>query len=221
MRNILVTAVLVGLCCLGSSAQSGTAIGGRTFAPSQRPFRFEPNRGRTGIGMSGVRFDGAKGYHRYGRDAFFYGGYPYFPPDYEGSYEPVVVSQPQPPVVIPTPPVRQEPVPSAALLELQGNQWVKVSSFSMPSLPAAGISSTAKETPPAILVYRDGHSEELSSYSIIGTTIFAKEDYVATGAPTRKIRIADLDVPATVKQNRDRGVKFDLPSGPNEIILRP
>ena len=195
-------------------------MGGRTFSPSQRPFRFEPNRGTSFVGISGGRFDGAKGLHRHSRDAFFYGGYPYVPPDYEESYEPAVVTQPQP-VVMPAPPVRQEPVPSAALLELQGNQWVKVNSFSMANVAAASVSTTAKETPPAILVYRDGHSEELTSYSIIGATIFAKADYLATGSPTRKIQIADLDLASTLKQNRDRGVRFDLPSGPNEVILRP
>jgi hypothetical protein len=130
----------------------------------------------------------------------------------------------------PTPvvaPLKQEPVPDAALLELQGNRWVRVSSFatvstSASAAPAAPLEPpAAKELPPAVLVYRDGHMEELSSYSIIGVTLYTKADYWASGAWTRKIQIADLDLAATVKQNRDRGVRFDLPSGPDEIILRP
>lgn len=59
------------------------------------------------------------------------------------------------------------------------------------------------------------------SYSIIGTTLYTKADYLTTGAWTRKVLLADLDLPATIKQNQDRGLKFDLPSGPNEVVLRP
>ncbi|HEV2173684.1 MAG TPA: hypothetical protein VGR71_08960, partial [Nitrospira sp.] len=82
-------------------------------------------------------------------------------------------------------------------------------------------STPAQELPPASLVYRDGHTEEVSSYSIIGTTLYTKSDYWTSGAWSRKIQIADLDVPATIQQNRDRGVKFDLPASPDEVILRP
>jgi len=30
-----------------------------------------------------------------------------------------------------------------------------------------------------------------------------------------------LDIPATLKINRERGLKFSLPSGPGEIVVRP
>jgi hypothetical protein len=78
-----------------------------------------------------------------------------------------------------------------------------------------------KETPPAVLVYRDGHTEYVSSYSIIGPTIYTTADDETNGSWTRKIQVADLDIPATLKQNQQRGVKFDLPSGPNEVVIRP
>ena len=55
----------------------------------------------------------------------------------------------------------------------------------------------------------------------MGTTLYAKADYLTTGAWTRKVLLADLDLPATIKQNQERGLKFDLPSGPNEVVLRP
>jgi hypothetical protein len=117
-------------------------------------------------------------------------------------------------------------VPDPVLLELQGNQWVKVASFAMPSAqPGAALSAdfrpSATEMPPAVLVYRDGHSEEVTSYSIIGNSIYTKSDYWSNGAWTRTIQIADLDIPATLKQNQQRGVKFELPSGPNEVMIRP
>ena len=223
MRVALTAALMIALCSPLAFAQGGRAgMSSPSAVPAQRPLHFGRNGGRSLSGLSGVPFD-REGHRRgFGRNSFFYGGYPYFPPEYDGSDEPEVYAQPRMPVVVSSPPVQQEPIPSATLLELHGNEWVKVTSFSMPNLPAtAGPSTAAKELPPAILVYRDGHSEELSSYSIIGTAIFAKADYVATGSSTRKIQIADLDLPATIKQNRDRGVKFDLPSGPDEIILRP
>ena len=222
MRVALTAALMIALCSPLAFAQGGRAgMSSPSAVPAQRPLHFGRNGGRSLIGLSGVPFD-REGHRRgFGRNSFFYGGYPYFSPEYDEAYEPEVYVQPRTPVVV-SPPVQQETIPSAALLELHGNEWVKVTSFSMPNMPAASTTSTAaKELPPAILVYRDGHSEELSSYSIIGTAIFAKADYVATGSSTRKIQIADLDLPATIQQNRDRGVKFDLPSGPDEIILRP
>jgi len=60
-----------------------------------------------------------------------------------------------------------------------------------------------------------------NSGEIIGLTIYTKAGYWTSGAWTRKIQIADLDLPATLKQNHDRGVAFQLPSGPDEVILRP
>jgi hypothetical protein len=121
--------------------------------------------------------------------------------------------------------VKAEPVPDPVLLELRGNQWVKVESFtsvqSAAPVNASSAPAAAYQSAPAVLVYRDGHSEELSSYSIIGTLIYTKGDYWSSGNWTRKIQIADLDLPATLKQNQDRGVKFELPSGPDEVMIRP
>jgi hypothetical protein len=112
------------------------------------------------------------------------------------------------------------------LLELRGNQWVKVESFtSAPAAVPVNVFTQQQvavhQSAPAVLVYRDGHSEELSSYSIIGPLIYTKDDYWSSGNWTRKIQIADLDLPATLKQNQDRGVKFELPSGPDEVMIRP
>jgi hypothetical protein len=165
--------------------------------------------------------------HPFARNPFFYGyGYPYFYSDYEGPDE-VEYARPEPasqpaPVAQPNP----EPLPEPVLLELHGSQWVKVTNFGEASQQALTPSAKAeaqppKEIPPAVLVYRDGHSEEISSYSIIGGAIYTKSDYYASGSWSRSIQIADLDVPATLKQNQQRGVKFDLPSGPNEVVIRP
>jgi hypothetical protein len=78
-----------------------------------------------------------------------------------------------------------------------------------------------RELPPAVLVFHDGRNEEVSEYTIMNGTIYSKADYWTTGSWTRKIQIADLDVPATLKLNQERGLKFMLPASPNEIVIRP
>ena len=201
---------------------------GRVFAPQGR----RPSL----IGLSGAplqdgaRQDGARR-RSGGRNRFFYGGWPYSAPDYADAYPPEQMEQaPAPQAAAVTPP-KQEPVPNGVMLELQGSHWVKVESFGSASgVPEGaahamagpvGSSSAAKEIPASVLVYRDGHTEELRSYSIIGTTMYTKADYWSTGAWTRKIQIADLDLPATIEKNHERGLGFQVPSGPDEVILRP
>jgi hypothetical protein len=180
--------------------------------------------GRHGlIGLRGTPFHDSARRHGYERNSFFYGGWPYWSPDYnEDSYEPEAASQATTPPQTVVQEIRHEPVPSAVLLELQGDQWVKVSTFATATPKTRSVApAVAGKLPPAVIVYRDGRSEELSSYSIIGTTLYAKADYLTTGAWTRKVLLADLDLRATIKQNQERGLKFDLPSGPNEVVLRP
>lgn len=186
-----------------------------------RPGGFPIGSGhRSLIGLSGTRIQDGTPRRSYGRNEFFYGGWPYFPPEYQASYEPEVMVQPTAPKPAVLTETKQDSLPSAALLELQGNQWVKVSSFATATAPTSS-SAPAKELPATVLIYRDGRSEELRSYSIIGTTLYAKADYLTSGTWTRKVQLADLDLRATVKQNQERGLRFDLPSGPNEVVLRP
>src|SRR4029077_944363 len=77
------------------------------------------------------------------------------------------------------------------------------------------------QLPPAVLVFRDGHEEEIGKYLIVGATIYTSSDYWSSGSWTRKVQMADLDVPATLKLNQERGAKFTLPSGPSEVMVRP
>jgi len=157
--------------------------------------------------------------------AYAYYGAPFFYSDY---YEPSDLEYQAPE---PSPPpiqvqVKTEPLPDPVLLELHGSRWVRVTNFGESSDQAVtadrrALSVPVKEQPPAILVYRDGHMEELTSYSIIGGSIYTKANYWITGSWTRTIAIADLDIPATLKENEKRSVDFELPSGPNEVMLRP
>ena len=197
------------------------------LAQNRLPISGGPGHGHSGAGghrpSVGISF-GEGGHHRgFRRNPFFYGA-PYFYSDFN-SYEPEYQPPPPPaPQAAPVVQVKTEPLPDAVLLELRGNQWVRVTSFGTVSEQAlAPVAQTApqKEMPPAVLIYRDGHSEEVSSYSIIGKLMYTKSDYWSSGAWTRTIQIADLDVPATLKQNQQRGVKFDLPAGPDEVVIRP
>ena len=57
-----------------------------------------------------------------------------------------------------------------------------------------------------VLVFRDKHTEEVQNYAIIGQTLWILNEEKAT-----KIPLADLDVPATVKVNDERGIDFKVP----------
>jgi len=169
--------------------------------------------------------------------------FPYFYPAYDfNEYEPIAT--PAPPLQViaaqpaPAPAPAATPVESV-VLEYQAGQWVRVSNYSQSQArgstqPDSTAESTprtvptgAKEAvpspaklPPAVLVFRDGHNEEVERYMIRGDVIFADANYWSTGSWTRKVPIVELDISATKKINEERGVKFTLPAGPNEVIIR-
>jgi hypothetical protein len=172
--------------------------------------------------------------------------YPYFysDSDYnsgEASQPQVVVVQASTPAPPPAPPAPRE----SLLIEWQGDHFVRSTTSAKDSpgaqiapdyaeKPAAPLSATARsgpgqrnivspprELPPAVLVFHDGRKEEVSEYTITNGTIYSKADYWTTGSWTRKIQIADLDVPATLKLNQERGLKFVLPASSNEVVTRP
>jgi hypothetical protein len=174
--------------------------------------------------------------------------YPDFYPGDEFDYGPAAPeTPPAPPVQVFVPQPPQPPAPAASpveplLLENHNGQWVRVPTGSeMPTisqstkpdsvspkasspnpgfveLPAAAPPMPA--LPPAVIVFRDGHMEEVAKYMIQGVDLYTKADYWSTGSWTRKIPLAELDIPASLKLNKDRGTKFNLPSGPNEVMIR-
>ena len=216
-------AAFVVLFTCGLLAQSRMMSGGH--APTGGEHGFAPPAQRNSLRIFvGDGFNR----HRFRRSGFFNGPYLYpgFYPDYYPDYFHDSYEN-EPPPAAPEPAPRQhaeEPIPAPALLELQGDRWVKVDNFTM-NPRQSGVASPApaesRELPPTVLVYRDGHTEELMSYSIIGSSIYTKSDYWTNGAWTRTIQIADLDIARTLKQNQQRGVKFELPSGPDEVMIRP
>ncbi len=172
--------------------------------------------------------------------------YPYLYPDSdydsgEVSQQPqMVVVQASAPAPSPAPPAPRE----SLLIEWQGDHFVRttstrdsagaliatdysekssapLSAIAPPVAAPKGAALPPRELPPAVLVFRDGHKDEVSDYTIMNGTIYSKADYWTTGSWTRRIQIADLDVPATVKLNQERGLKFRLPASSNEVVTRP
>ncbi len=62
------------------------------------------------------------------------------------------------------------------------------------------------EEPETALVFQDKHVEEVRNYAISGGTLWVLNEQAA-----KKIPLAKLDLPATVKMNDDRGVDFEIP----------
>ena len=58
--------------------------------------------------------------------------------------------------------------------------------------PAHAVS--AKEIPSAMLVFRDGHREQVSDYTIADGILYAHSDYFTTGLWNRKIELSSLNL---------------------------
>ena len=215
VRWFNIVALLLALFSVSASAQRGAH-----FVPAPV----------SGFHLSGtargftLRAASRQSDHFLGRRAIFFGD-PFFYADY--GLEPHSESAAQEVVVLQPPPA---PVPEKAsagplLLELRGDRFVRVGSENYSPEYNASLSENhsppARELPPAVLVFRDGHKEEVRSYTITGPVIYAAADYWIQGSWTRKIQIADLDVPSTLKLNQERGSNFSLPTGPNEVVVRP
>jgi hypothetical protein len=231
--------VALPLAILGAMVSVSSAL-----AQGHGAFSSAPG-GRTGMVGSGRRGGRPIARLRRSHNSSTGSGYvPYFYDDYDSEPE---ANEPPPQTVEAT----AQPAPAAAVskpgfvLELQGDHWVRLTNYgelqageqsSQPALkPASGpaspvpaanphrtqASEPSSQLPPAVLVFRDGHEEEIRKYTIVGTTIYTSSDYWNSGSWTRKIQIADLDVPETLKLNQERGAKFTLPSAPNEVMMRP
>ena len=161
---------------------------------------------------------------------------------YEPDYEPmqdtpqVVYREPYQPDA---PPAQPKQAVEPELLELQDGHLVRVAPYGQPQTAGQSYKPEAQKTaarparsrpteaakpisdapPSAILVFRDGHKEEIGKYCIMGSTIRITTDYWNTGSWTRTVKLSDLDIPATLKLNQERGTNFRLPTGPHEVMI--
>jgi hypothetical protein len=86
--------------------------------------------------------------------------------------------------------------------------------------PMIAAASPAPSLPAAVLVFRDGHSEEVRDYTIADGSLYARGDYYRDGYWNKKSDLSSLNLAQTLQANADRNVKFVLPSSPNEVIAR-
>ncbi len=187
----------------------------------------------------------------YASRGFFLGDTPYFYADYPFQSFAAEPASPQVIVMrapVNTPPeTKSEPL----LIELRGDKYVRFGGVQKSAergiadppdyAPEIATKSSASaelgvhsranaqftaaprtaEMVPAVLIYRDGHREEVSDYAIVGTIMYVRGDYWRDGYWTKNIQLSALNISATVKTNHDSGVKFALPSSPNEVVTRP
>jgi hypothetical protein len=225
LSRLALPAVLGAALLASSASAQGRGMRGSARAP-RAGFSF-------GLGARGGR-------QHFSGSAFLPA--PYYYDDYDSAdYEPAPPEARPVQILVEgsTQPVAPAAVPAESLLlEYRDGQWMRiptggqlpvqpVQTSSTPA-PSPGSSATNREEaaqrspalPPAVLVFRDGHREEVARYTILGDMIYASTDRWSTGSWTRKIAVAELDVPATLKLNEERGGKFGLPSRPSEIMVR-
>jgi hypothetical protein len=196
-------------------------------------------RGGFGGGVHNIGgFAGSEG-RQFGRGLVWYGD-PFLYSDYS---QPLVYPPPAQPVVIVQPSaaaVSAEPKADPLMIEWQGDHYVRYSgqgatakgnglpldySENPPATAGTQLPPTQQtsrvDLPPAVLVFRDGHREQVSDYVIANGNLYARGDYWHDGFWSKTVQLSALDMPATLRANSDSGVKFVLPSAPNEVVTRP
>jgi len=170
------------------------------------------------------------------------GVYPGYLGQFPLFYDDSLLNQPDAAVQVPlmqpvmasadTPP---QPRLSPLLIELQGDHYVRYGGVtnsavgekpqlrdSRPSPLGKGLERPATPLPPAILIYHDGHREQIPDYAIVGRVLYTHSGLSAESTYGMKdIQLSELDIPATIEANRKNGVNFVLPAGPNEVVTRP
>jgi hypothetical protein len=77
------------------------------------------------------------------------------------------------------------------------------------SSTAAAPAAPPEEVISTMLIFRDGSHREIRNYALMGSSIYDLS--VKPGQGKMKIQIADLDIPATIAANDQRGIEFKLP----------
>jgi hypothetical protein len=207
-----------------------TAVAGTLSAQGRGGFRGGPAGGRMGSVTASAprpafvlrtppvvapRFGGARiGGLRHQRTVIvadpFFGYSPFF-----GGYSPFWGEPyyPQPAYSEPTygaPPVSQNDIDlsyqvqrlSQEIEQLRQEQALTASRQYVPAPPSA----PGPPPTPTTLVFRDGHRMMVENYAIVGQTIWILDEKTSV-----KISMSELDLEATERENRSKGVRFLLP----------
>jgi hypothetical protein len=144
--------------------------------------------------------------------------------------------EPGPPILMMRPDTSPRDRLSPLLIELEGDRYVRHGGTVQSAqgqvsreprttpAPTPDYSARAEssELTPTMLIFRDGHREQVPDYAIVGRVIYAHSDLDGEpGYGLKNIQLSELDIPATIRANRENGVSFTLPSGPNEVVTRP
>ena len=108
----------------------------------------------------------------------------------------------------PSPEAEQDPQLAAQVGNLAAEvEMMREDQARRDSRSAAPVGVVEENSPPTLLVYRDGHQMEIQNYAILGKTL-----WVFSGQRTRQVPLAELDLAATARVNEDRGVDFVPPA---------
>jgi hypothetical protein len=164
-------------------------------------------------------------------------GSPFFYGDYD-SNQPYFVEGAPPQIIMMHPPADDSPKKPKLpplLIEWRGDRYVRfggadeTETRATAAHPDYAESKTTKpqsesslpktrEAPATILVYRDGHREEISNYAIADGMIYSQVADWQTGYASKPVPLSALDAAATLLANQQRGAKFTLPSASNVVI---
>jgi hypothetical protein len=92
--------------------------------------------------------------------------------------------------------------------QLNDDYRTELNSARPQQLEAKAEPEPVSDQPDTVLIFKDGHQVEVANYAIVGSTLYELND-----GRSKKVQLADLDLPATVKENDNRGVEFQLPAG--------
>ena len=175
---------------LGRSSVVGPRFGSRSF------HRRDHDRDHGG-------FSGRQGYYPY----YPYAGY--YPYGYYGWYDPFFYdsgNEDQDSYAGASYSAPSYPAPNSENSGLQRDVQTLSGRIDRLQADVEARSRKPEQEPATALVFRDQHVEEVRNYAIAGETLWVLNQQAA-----KKIPLAKLDLPATVKMNDDRGVDFQVP----------
>jgi len=174
----------------------------RPVPPNTRPFGFRPFpiRNRPFGDTRRGRFSGFPGGFGGAYAVPYAYPFPYYAGDYSGDPQGYYMDDP-PPAADP-----QAQRQDDARQQLEEDYRAELNAERQPAPSADPVTSQ----PSTVLVFKDGHQLEVGNYAIVGTTL-----YDLSEGHSKKVQLADLDLNATLKENDQRGVEFQLPAGTN------
>ncbi len=185
--------------------------GSGPFFPNRfgQPFFFHGKFGQPFFFRNRFRFRHRRFFNGFWGPSGFYGGYgyayPYYP--YSFDYESAAGQY------------NQQSAQAQYQLQQQVNQLgddvvrlreqvAELESATPPTPPPApaAVPSQTVPPPPTTLVFRDGKTQEVQNYAIVGHTLWIFSEQRA-----RKVPLSELNIPATMKANEERDVPFQVP----------